>query len=212
MSITENYSKLFFFTCILLQILVHTCTLLYSCVLLYIVASFCNIFLYTTVSYCVFMFYCKKSARIMGLEGFMCFEASLPGLRKQRGGWGGRSPPPFANTTFASLVWKGYSYALKQACPALKNSGGFEGGGRPPPHLQTQCSHHGFGRDSYALKKLARRQTNKKYALCIMNSISKSSIYTYMLCYSDFVICLRYYTILCSILLYATIIFCYTLF
>ena len=29
----------------------------------------------------------------MGLEGFMCFEASLPGLRKQRGGWGGRSPP-----------------------------------------------------------------------------------------------------------------------
>ena len=35
----------------------------------------------------------QKSARIMGLEGFMCFEASLPGLRKQRGVGGGAAPP-----------------------------------------------------------------------------------------------------------------------
>ena len=69
---------------------------------------------------------------------------------------------------------------------ALKNSGGFEGGGggADPPHLQTRCSHHGFGRDSYALNKLARRQTNNKYVLCIMkfiytNSIKYIYIYTY---------------------------------
>ena len=45
----------------------------------------------------------QKSARIMGLEGFMCFEASLPGLRKQRGGWGGRSPPHY-DTLFHYII------------------------------------------------------------------------------------------------------------
>ena len=167
------------YSCTYLYIVVFLCLIVFYCI-------FCNIFLHIIVSYCVFMLFLQKNAHIMGLEGFMCFEASLPGLRKQRGGGGGgggRSPPPFANTTLASLVWKGYSYALKQACPALKNSGGFEGGAQtPPPHLQTQCSHHGFGRDSYALKKLARRQTNKKYVLCITSSISNSrKIYKYAL-------------------------------
>ena len=39
--------------------------------------------------------------------------------KKTAGGLGGGAAPPpptFANRTLASLVWKGYSYALKQAC------------------------------------------------------------------------------------------------
>ena len=129
----------------------------------------------------------------------MCFEASLPGLRKQRGGWGGRSPPPFANTTLASLVWKGYSYA------GLKNSGGFKGA-QTPPHLQTQCSHHGFGRDSYALNKLARRQTNNKYVLCIMNLYIQIALNIYIYAFLlRFLIFLSYKGILYDIVFYDTL-------
>ena len=118
--IFENYC---IYCCALLYFFVYYCILLsiieYYCQLLKIVVSyscFTCILLHILVYYekcCVFVYYyiMQKSARIMGLEGFMCFEASLPGLRKQQGGWGGRSPPPFANTTLASLVWKGYSYA-----------------------------------------------------------------------------------------------------
>ena len=66
----------------------------------------------------------------MGLEGFMCFEASLPGLRNSGGlgGGGGGADPP------------------------LRNSGGLGGGGgAQTPHLQTQSSHHWFGKDIHML-------------------------------------------------------------
>ena len=79
----------------------------------------------------------KHSARIMGLEGFECFQASVVRLQKS-GGLGGAQPPPFANTVLASWVWKGL------AC------------------FQAQCSHHGFGRASHALKRATPGLKKKK--------------------------------------------------
>ena len=36
------------------------------------------------------------------------WKARLPGFKKKSGGgWGGRSPPPFANAMLAARVWKG---------------------------------------------------------------------------------------------------------
>ena len=76
-----------------------------------------------------------------------------------------QKPPPFANTVFASWVWRA-SHAFKQALPGLNKAGGW--GGQPPPFANTvlaswvwkglacsqaQCSHHGFGRASHALKR-----------------------------------------------------------
>ena len=189
LSIIEYYCQLLkiivscsFFTCILLHILVHTCILLYFSVLLYIIASFCNIFLYIIVSCCVFMCFCKK---VLASEGFMCFEASLPGLRKQPGGGGlggGAQPPPFANTTLASLVWKGYLYALKHACPALRNSGGFEGAQTPPPICKHNARIMGLeGIHTSGRSLPGAKQTRNMYCvLSILYQIAEN-IYIYAL-------------------------------
>ena len=168
----------------LLHILVHTCMSLSFCVLLYIIASFCNIgavFLYIIVFYCVFISFLQKSARIMGLEGFMCFEASLPsGLRKQRGVGGAQPPPPppICKHNACIIGLERIFICFEASLPGFKKQRGVSRGGRRPPPIGKH--NDGFGRDSYALKKLARRQTNNKYVLCIMNSTSNSSKYIHI--------------------------------
>ena len=72
------------------------------------------------------MFYCKKNARIMGLEGFMCFEASLPGLRKQRGGLGGggAAPPPICKHNVRIIGLERIFICFEASLPGFKKQRG----------------------------------------------------------------------------------------
>ena len=76
---------------------------------------------------------------------------ACPASKKSGGVGGGAQPPPCANTTLASWVWKVFVCSEASLPGFTEKRGGW--GGRSPPHVQTQCSHHGFGRYSYALKQ-----------------------------------------------------------
>ena len=132
--------------CILLYIFVYYCILLsiieYYCQLLkgdISYSYFMYIFLYILEKYCIFAYYImQKSTRIMRLEGFMCFEASLPGLRKQRGGWGGGVAPPICNHNARIIgLERIFICWLKKTAGGLRGAGG---GRRSPPFASTMLA------------------------------------------------------------------------
>ena len=87
----------------LLYVIVCYCMLLYVivyyCILLYMIAYYCKyvVFLYILVHDCTFLcvdvYFAKTLLESWVWKGFICFKASLPGLKNSGGGWGGRSPP-----------------------------------------------------------------------------------------------------------------------
>ena len=77
---------------------------------------------------------CKHNSGIWVWKGYVCFEASLSGLKR------GRSPPPppIANTMLVSGVWRGFIRMLSSKLARLEKS-------RWPPLCKRNVSSMGKG-------------------------------------------------------------------